>query len=83
MKNQTQAIESLKSMIESCFTYGGAKKTDYNYERYILPYRSKLSKVAFDKVYTQHLAYLSSEFSIKTNTYTDCEGLNYNSLTKN
>ena len=70
--------KALKEMIDSCFTYGGADRTNYNFERYILPYKDKVKD--FNRIYESHLQNLKDNFEIEQNVYTDSEGLSYNSL---
>jgi hypothetical protein len=76
-------IDALKEMIESCYTYGGADKNSYNFDKYIKQYEDEIGKEMFEKTYTEHLSLLKNEYSIQSNVYTDSEGLNYNSLIKN
>lgn len=71
-------IESLKSMMESCFTYGGLDKNN----RYIKPYVYKLGIELFDKVYTEQSKNLRENYFVIKNVHTDHEGCTYNSLTK-
>jgi hypothetical protein len=81
MKTETQQrTESLKSMIRSCFTYGGAEEGTHNFERYILPFRKHFDEKTFYKIYRSHLKYLEANFVIEHNVYRDAEGLSYNSL---
>lgn len=75
-------ISYLKKMIESCFTYGGAERTSYNFERYIKKYQDSLGTKLFDEIYTEHLELLNKEYMVKENVYSDTDGLNYNSLIK-
>lgn len=75
-------ISYLKQMIESCFTYGGAERTSYNFERYIKKYQDSLGTKLFDEIYTEHLELLNKEYMVKENVYSDNDGLNYNSLIK-
>lgn len=83
MSTETQEkIESLKSMIESCFTYGGVEENSYNFERYISKYKEQLGEKQFYKAYRKHLNYLKKNFTIQENVYIDGEGLSYNSLVK-
>ena len=77
-----EEIQSMKEMMESCYTYGGAEKDSYNYERYILKYKDKLGEELFNKVYDEHLRDLKENYLVENNTYTDCEGLTYSNLVK-
>ena len=72
----------MKEMMESCYTYGGADKDSYNYERYILKYKDILGDKLFNKVYDEHLRDLKENYLVENNTYTDCEGLTYSNLVK-
>lgn len=72
-------IKSLVSMIDSCFAYGGCAKDSYNYKRYILPYRARLSEKTFNKAYEKRVKELQS-CTIEHSTYTDGEGGSYNSI---
>ena len=80
MKNY-DATQGLKEMIDSCFTYGGIEKESYNYSRYILPFREELSAEVFEQVYNEEAERLN-QYKVVYNTYTDCDGLTYNSLKK-
>jgi hypothetical protein len=71
-------IEQLKSMLESCFTYGGLDKEN----RYIKPYIYTLGIELFNKVFDEYSKYLRENYIIKHNVYTDNEGVTYNSLIK-
>jgi hypothetical protein len=75
-------ITALKKMIESCYTYGGADRNSYNFDKYIKQYESEIGKEMFEKTYTKHLSLLKTQYTIQSNVYTDNEGLNYNSLVK-
>lgn len=76
--NQSK-VKSLKSMIVSCYTYGGAEKDSWNYEKYILPYKTELGEKLFEKAYQEEIKRLS-QYEIKHNVYTDSEGCTYNEL---
>jgi hypothetical protein len=73
-------VKSLKEMINSCFTYGGADIESYNFKRYIEPYREAIGEKQFFKEYSKHLEHLKKNATIKTNVYTDYEGCTYNTL---
>jgi len=77
---QAKAELNLKSMMISCYVYGGIEKTSYNYSRYILPYREQLDEKTFEEVYKEQKNFLQ-QFKVVSNVYTDADGLNYNSLT--
>lgn len=73
---QTRLELALKSMLISCFTYETITKDN----RYIAPYIERLGKTLFDEVYEEQKTFLEKNYLVKTNVYTDSEGLNYNSL---
>lgn len=77
-----EELNSLNDMIQSCFTYGGAERNSYNFNRYILPYENRLGKVLFNISYNAFLGTLKSDYKVEYNTSTDHEGLTYNSLVK-
>ena len=79
---EQELIRSLKGMIDSCFTYGGADKGSQNFNKYILPYEAKLGTNLFNLVFNNHLQNLKLNYKVLINTSTDCEGLTYNSLVK-
>ena len=80
MKNY-DAAQGLKEMIDSCYTYGGIEKESYNYSRYILPFKEKMSAEVFEQVYSEEAERLN-QYKVIQSTYTDCDGLTYNSLKK-
>tara|TARA_R100001460_G_C3532488_1_gene173671 strand:- start:39 stop:356 length:318 start_codon:yes stop_codon:yes gene_type:complete len=77
-----EKIKSFKEMIKSCFTYGGADKDSFYYERYILPYKKDLGPKLFEKVHEEYNNYLKNNYVIKHNVYTDHEDVSYNKLIK-
>lgn len=79
--NKREEIKSLKGMLESCYTYGGIDKTSYNFERYIKKYIDILGAETFEKVYQQQAKKLS-QYIVEQSTYTDSDGLTYNSLVR-
>lgn len=81
-KEIQEEIKSFKSMMRSCFCYGGINKGHYSYERYLYPYKDRLGIKVFNNVYKKHKKYLEENYTILHNTSTDSEGLTYNSLVK-
>lgn len=77
---QTDRELSLKSMLISCFCYGGVDKDSWNFEIYISPYAKELGDELFEEVYNEQVAFLNKNCTVKEYVYTDCEGLSYNSL---
>jgi hypothetical protein len=70
---------SMKSMMVSCYTYGGLERGSHNFNQYLKEYENKLGVEVFNEVYNEQLEYLNG-FEVVQNVYTDSEGLNYNSL---
>ena len=75
-------IKDFKSMIDSCYAYGGIDKKSWNYERYLKPYLKTLPEDIFNKVYEEYSKELKQNYIVINNTYTDNEGLTYNTLKK-
>lgn len=71
----------LKSMLISCFAYGGIEKQNWNFERYILPYQKEMNKNTFDEIYSEMNEYFE-RCEVKHGVYTDSEGCTYNELTE-
>ena len=81
IKYGTQAYfeTRLKSMMTSCFVYGGIEKDSYNFNTYIEPFNKQLSDEVFDAVYTEQKLFLE-KCTVNNNVYQDCEGVIYNSI---
>lgn len=77
-----EEIKYLKSMMDSCFTYGGLSEKHHNYHKYLLPYKEILGTKLFNKVYKDYKEDLEKNYIIEQNVYTDSEGCTYNSLIK-
>ena len=71
-------IKYMKSMMDSCYAYDSLSKDD----RYLAKYKTRLGEETFNKVYAEHKDYLIKTFKVIRGTYTDHEGLTYNSLEK-
>ena len=80
MKKQDE-IKSFIEMLESCYTYGGIDKNDYNFGKYLQKYEDILGSQLFNKTYQRESQRLK-KYTILENTYIDCEGLTYNTLIK-
>ncbi len=78
---QTMNEVFMKNMITSCYTYGGAEKSSYNFKNYIQKYRDKLTEEVFEEVYEEQMQYLK-DFVVHNAVYSDSEGGRYNSLQK-
>ena len=74
----TDSIKSMKDMLKSLYTYGGMHITN----KYIVKYIDTLGKGVFENLYYSYTTYLMENYNVVENTYTDCEGVTYNSLVK-
>lgn len=80
MEALIKKTNSLISMIDSCFTYGGADVDSYNYSKYIVKHKEELGAELFESVYNERLTYLKANAEIISNVYTDKDGCTYNKL---
>ena len=78
---QTMYEVFMKNMITSCYAYGGAEKSSYNFTQYIKKYRDKLTKEVFEEVYQEQMEFLKG-FVVQSAVYSDSDGGEYNSLVK-
>ena len=74
-------IEAMERMMESCFAYGGIEKDAYNVIKYLMPYKEKLGEDVFNATYERKAKEFES-YKVITDTYTDSEGLSYNTIIK-
>ena len=81
MQNKQEEIKSFSETLKSCYTYGGIERNSYNFKEYIKKYEDILSKPLFDKRYKREAERLKS-YKVIPATYTDTDGLTYNSLVK-
>jgi len=81
MKTLTK-VDHLKSMMKSCFAYGGLEKNSFNYKEYILKFKKEMPQSTFYRVYNTYKKYLKKNYKVLYNTSTDSEGGSYNSLEK-
>ena len=77
-----EEIKDFKSMLRSCFAYGGVEKDGMYYDRYIAPYKRGLGAKVFNKVYKEYKKYLEENYTIQYGTHTDSEDVSYNTLVK-
>lgn len=80
MTQMQDKIEALKRMMRSCYAYESLYVDSYDYNTYILKYKHILGKELFDKTWNDHKKYLEDTYIVSRNTFTDSEGLTYNSL---
>jgi len=70
---------TLKSMLVSCFCYGGIEKTSWHFEKYLKQHIQILGEKLFWEVYEDQATFLNG-CEVKSNVYEDAEGCTYNSL---
>lgn len=66
----------LRTMIMSCLTYSYNIYTD----NYTLKFKDILGEDRFLKVCKEQEEYFKTKCRVKSNVYTDCDGVTYNSL---
>ena len=71
-------IKYMKSMMQSCYAYDSLSKDD----RYLVKYIDILGEDVFNSTYDEYEEYLRTNYRVERNTFTDNEGLTYNSLIK-
>jgi hypothetical protein len=81
MENKQDEIKSFSEMLESCYTYGGIDRESYNFGRYLQKYEDILGIQLFNEIYQQESQRLKG-YKIEPCTYTDSDGLTYNTLIK-
>jgi hypothetical protein len=81
MENKQDKKKSFSKMLESCYTYGGIGRENYNFGRYLQKYEDILGIQLFNEIYQQESQRLKG-YKIEPCTYTDSDGLTYNTLIK-
>lgn len=69
-------VDAFKSMMESCYCYGGLTKTN----KYILEFKEILGEATWTVVYNDYSKWLKNNYTVEHNIGTDSEGLTYNRL---
>ena len=69
-------VDAFKSMMESCYCYGGLTKT----KKYILEFKEILGEATWTVVYNDYSKWLKNNYTVEHNIGTDSEGLTYNRL---
>ena len=69
-------IDAFKSMMESCYCYGGLTKTN----KYILEFKDELGEDLWNETYDSYSKFLKNNYTVEHNVGTDNEGLSYNRL---
>jgi hypothetical protein len=75
---QEERIKSMKSMMESVFTYGKLERSNSYLNKYYL----ELGEDVFNQTFEEYSKHLSDNYIVDKNVYRDMEGLSYNSLIK-
>lgn len=70
------SIDAFKSMMESCYCYGGLTKTN----KYIVDFKVELGEALWNEVYEDYSSFLKKNYTVEHNVYKDNEGLTYNRL---
>lgn len=69
-------VTSFKSMMESCYCYGGLTKTN----KYIVDFKATLGEDLWNEVYDVYSKFLKDNYTVEHNVYKDNEGVTYNRL---
>ena len=69
-------ISSFKSMMESCYCYGGLTKSN----KYILDFKDELGEEVWNETYDSYSKFLKDNYTVEHNVGKDNEGLTYNRL---
>ena len=69
-------VSCFKSMMESCYCYGGLTKTN----KYILEFKDELGEDLWNETYDSYSKFLKNNYTVEHNVGTDNEGLTYNRL---
>ena len=73
------ATSRMRSMMRSCYCYGGLEEGSDNFIRYIAKYKEDLGEQLFWRVYKREKSRLS-KYEVEHGTYTSSDGGTYNSL---
>tara|TARA_X000001382_G_scaffold47372_1_gene32084 strand:+ start:284 stop:553 length:270 start_codon:yes stop_codon:yes gene_type:complete len=74
--NFSDDITAFKSMMESCYCYGGLTKSNV----YILEFKEVLGEDLWNEVYNGYSKYLKNNYTVEHNIGTDNDELTYNRL---
>ena len=69
-------IDAFKSMMESCYCYGGLTKSN----KYILDFKDELGEEVWNETYDSYSRFLKDNYTVEHNVGKDNEGLTYNRL---
>ena len=74
-----EEVEFMKSMMKSVFVYDSVLSKQNSY---LIKYKKTLGEELYNDVFDEDKEYLTKNYSVVEGTYTDCEGVTYNSLVK-
>ena len=70
------SVDAFKSMMESCYCYGGLTKTN----KYIVDFKAELGQALWNEIYESYSSFLKKNYTVEHNIYQDNEGVTYNRL---
>jgi len=74
-----EEVEFMKSMMKSVFVYDSVLSKQNSY---LIKYKKTLGEELYNDVFDEYKEYLNKNYNVVEATYTDCEGVTYNSLVK-
>ena len=74
-----EEVEFMKSMMKSVFVYDSILSKQNSY---LIKYKKTLGEELYNDVFDEYKEYLTKNYNVVEATYTDCEGVTYNSLVK-
>ena len=72
-----EEVEFMKSMMKSVFVYDSVLSKQNSY---LIKYKKTLGEELYNDVFDEYKEYLNKNYNVVEATYTDCEGVTYNSL---
>ena len=72
-----EEVEFMKSMMKSVFVYDSVLSKQNSY---LIKYKKTLGEELYNDVFDEYKEYLNKNFKVAEGTYTDSEGVTYNSL---
>ena len=72
-----EEVEFMKSMMKSVFVYDSVLSKQ---NPYLIKYKKTLGEELYNDVFDEYKEYLNKNYNVVEATYTDCEGVTYNSL---
>ena len=74
-----EEVKFMKSMMKSVFVYDSVLSKQNSY---LIKYKKTLGEELYNDVFDEYKEYLNKNYNVVEATYTDCEGVTYNSLVK-